>query len=80
MAKSKVVINTKVARKILREDSITVLEKEGRKIMALLPPGFEMRTVVGSNRARVTITAVTYAARRAEAKDGVLSKAIGQVR
>ena len=55
------------------------LQARGRRVAAAAGPGHEMSTSVG-NRARVVVYPTTYAARRAEATDRKLTRAVDAAR
>lgn len=52
------------------------LERRGRNVAAAAGPGMEASTYVGRNRARVSVIANTPAAKRREAKDRALTRAL----
>lgn len=75
MIKTKV--NSAEMRRILRSpEALANLVGRGGRIASAAGRGFEVKPSVGRNRARVAVVATTSAAKRAEAKHGVLSKAL----
>lgn len=80
MATSSVRIQLRSAgvRELLRSGDVeSYLVGRGRAIAAAAGPGHEVQPWVGRNRARVTVRTATYEARKAEAVDHALTKAIG---
>lgn len=78
MARSNVKINGKVIAELLKDPKVEAdLLGRAEKIAAAAGPGFKASSMVGKNRARASVVAATHGARRREAKDGALSKALG---
>lgn len=75
---SKLKLNRKAVRDLLKDPD---LEKHLRGvadgIAARAGDGFRADSMIGRNRARASVMAVTPDAMRAEAKNGTLSKAAG---
>lgn len=77
MAKSTIKLNSAEVRRVLRSPEVLAdLMKRGGRVASAAGSGFEAKPSVGRNRARVSVVATTSAARRAEAKHGVLSKSL----
>lgn len=76
--KVKVVYKSAGFRKILRSQAaVADVARRGRAIERAAGEGFTTETKVGPNRARATVMAAAYDARKAEAEDKVLTRAIG---
>jgi hypothetical protein len=56
------------------------LDARARRVEDAAGPGHKHETTIGSERARATVWAVTHEARRAEATDRVLTRAIDAAR
>ena len=77
MGKPNIKLNRAEVRRLLRSpEAMADLKARGGRIAMAAGPGFEIVPSVGRNRARVAVVAATKSARRAEAKSGVLSKAL----
>ena len=77
MAKPNVKLNLKGVNEIMKSAEVEAdLMRRGRKIAAAAGPGFEAVSEPHKWIARVYVQAETHAARRAEAKDRVLSRAL----
>lgn len=73
----KIKVNRSEVRRVMRSpEALLELTGRGQRVAVAAGPGFEVKPSVGRNRARVAVVAATSAARRAEAKHGVLSKAL----
>lgn len=70
------------ARKFLNSTGMrALLTKEARRLAQAAGPGFVATEAdTGQTRARAAVIAATYAARRAEARDRTLSRALGSLR
>lgn len=81
MAKTKVVLNRKEVRRLLRGDGpysgvASDLTTRARAIANAAGDGMETDSSVGSNRARASVWTATREAMEAEAKDRALTRAI----
>lgn len=77
MAKVQVRMNAAGARSILRSDSVRAfLKARADRIASAAGPGMEASSMVGPNRARASVITATFKARRAEAKDRRLTRAL----
>lgn len=74
---AKVVINRDGARAVRCAPGVLAdLERRARAIAAAAGPGMVVRTSVGPNRARAAVITATLRARRGQAKDKRLTRAI----
>lgn len=74
---TKIVVNSKQVRAVLRSREVELnLLARAQRVAAAAGPGFKAESSVGKNRARASVFPTTSAAKRAEAKDGALSKAL----
>lgn len=81
MPLSRIVVNGKAIDALLRSPEVVAkLEAMGRAVVARAGPGHDMQTKIGRRRARVTVMTKTYEARRAEATDRTLTRAIDAAR
>lgn len=70
-------INSAGAREILRSPKVLAeMERRARAIAQAAGPGFEVEARLGANRARASVRAATFEARRAEAENRSLSRAL----
>lgn len=77
MAKVKIELNRAGVRVLLTGPEMQAdLLARANRIAAAAGEGFEAETKVGANRAHATIRTATWAARRAEARDRALTKAL----
>ena len=77
MVRPVIKVNSSEVRRVLRSPEVLAeLSNRGGRVAAAAGSGFEVKPSVGRNRARVAVVAATKSARRAEAKSGVLSKAL----
>lgn len=66
-------------RKVLRSQAVA--DAARKKVVSVLPPGFEATTFVGSNRVRVILHPVTDEAKAAQSEDpNILKNAIKAAR
>ena len=76
--KPRIEYNSAMFRAILTGAEVRAdLEDRGGRIESAAGEGFEASTSVGANRVRVSVVAATAEARREEAENGTLSRAIG---
>jgi hypothetical protein len=76
-AEIKVEINSAGVRDLLRSPEVMAdLERRAQAIAAAAGDGFEVEMYKGRNRYRATVRTATEPARRAEATDRVLTRAI----
>jgi len=74
----KLKLNRKAVRDLLKDPDLEKhLLAEAQRIAARAGDGFRASSMIGKNRARASVMAVTPEAMRAEAKSGTLSKAAG---
>lgn len=64
---------------IRREPSRALREEYGRKILAIAGEGYEMRASSGRSRDRLNVYAATAAAKRDNARNNTLVRALGSV-
>lgn len=77
MGKPKVELNSKQVRAALKNPAVQAeLMRRAERIAAAAGPGFKATALHGTNRARASVITDTNAARRAEAKNGVLTRAL----
>lgn len=78
MAKNvRIKLNRKGVQALLRGPEIQAdLERRANAIAAAAGPGFDVDTFVGRNRARADVATGTHEARKAEATNRVLTRAI----
>lgn len=77
MANVKIKLNRPGVRELLRSAEVQAdLARRARAIAAAAGPGMEVDTEVGSNRARASVRTVTTDARRREATERALTRAI----
>ncbi len=77
MAKVRIELNKKAVREILRSPEVQAdLKRRADAIAAAAGPGHETDLSVGRNRARASVVTATHEARRAEAVDRALTRAI----
>lgn len=77
MAKSRVVLNSRGIRQLLRSDGVSnELKRRADAIAAAAGPGHEVQVSIGRNRARATVRTATWPARYHEATDRTLSRAL----
>ena len=77
MAKVQVRVNTSGAQSILKSSEVRAfLKAKADRIAAAAGAGFESSSMVGPNRARASVITATAKARRAEAKDRALTRAL----
>jgi hypothetical protein len=68
--------NEKELDRLLKEGIKNDLKKRADRIAAAAGEGMESSVVIGRTRARSSVITGTYAARRAEARDAALTRAI----
>lgn len=74
---TKVELNSKQVREALKHPAVQAeLMRRAERIAKAAGPGFKATALRGTNRARASVITNTKAARRAEAKNGVLSRAL----
>lgn len=66
-----------MAQLLKSPEMLGIVTKLGEGIAARAGEGFEVKTMVGRSRARATVGAATPAARRRQARDHLLEKAVG---
>lgn len=77
MAKVRIKINRKGVAAILKSDKVRAdLERRARAIADRAGPGMEASSRIGATRARASVITATEEARRAEAVDRTLTRAI----
>lgn len=78
MGNVRIVVNRKTVAELLKSPAVKAdLERRAQAIATAAGDGMEVDSEVGPNRARASVRTATYAARRAEAKDRALTKALG---
>jgi hypothetical protein len=68
--------NKKELDRLLKEGIRNDLKKRAERIAAAAGDGMESSVVIGRTRARASVITATHAARRAEARDASLTRAI----
>lgn len=76
MTVQRVEVNRKAMARLLKEESVPLLEDITRDIAAAAGPGFEGDVQIGANRARGLVGTTDYESRKAEAEDRVLTRSI----
>lgn len=77
MAKVKFELNREGVRQLLKSDEMMkVCSEYANRAVASLGSGYEVSTHVGSNRVNAEVAAVTYKARKDNAKNNSILKAI----
>lgn len=77
MAKSRIVLNRKGVKALLRSPEVLAdLKQRAERIAAAAGSGMEVSAMVGQNRARASVITATRSARRAEATSRALTRAI----
>lgn len=77
MAKIRIELNSKAIRDLLRSPEVQAeLLRRAQNIAAAAGPGMEASVVPGRNRARASVITATAEARRAQATDRVLTRAL----
>lgn len=82
MSRVRVVLNRRGARELLTSDGgvVSDLRRRARAVAAQAGDGHEVREWRGQNRTRFSVTTVTTEARRAEATDRNLTRALDAAR
>jgi hypothetical protein len=73
---AKIILNRAAVAHLLKEAILPDLQRRAANIAAAAGPGFEVDSAIGKNRARASVRTVTFAARRAEATNRTLSRAL----
>lgn len=74
-------LNRKGVRQILRSPQVEAdLKRRAENVAQQAGEGFEVDTFVGKNRARADVFTATHAARKAEAEERALTRAIDAAR
>lgn len=77
MAQTRVVLNRRNVRAILRSEAVRAdLVRRADNIAAAAGPGHIVDSQIGRNRARAAVITATFPAMRAEARDRNLTRAI----
>lgn len=77
MAKVKFELNHAGVRDLMKShEMVSVLEGYANKALSSLGDGYEAETFQGQNRANVEVKAVTFKARRDNAKNNTILKAV----
>jgi len=77
MARSRIVLNSRGVRQLLRSTEVEAdLRRRAGQIAAAAGPGMEASSMAGSNRARASVITATSAARRAEATGRALTRSL----
>lgn len=77
MAKPKIVLNKKGVKQLLKSQGMQKLVNErARRIAAAAGPGHAVEPDNSGDRARASVVTRSYAAKRAEAKNRALTRAI----
>lgn len=77
MAKVRVVLNRGAVRELLRSQEVLAdLTRRGKRIAAAAGDGMEVDSAVGAKRARVSVRTATSEARKAEADQRALTRAL----
>lgn len=75
--KTRIEINKRGVRELLTGREVTAdMRRRARNVAAAAGPGMEVKEGSSPYRARFSVTAATYEARRAEAERRVLTKAL----
>lgn len=69
-------LNEAAVSELLKQTIVPALESMGQSIAQAAGPGHEVETFIGRRRARVTVRTATHEARRAEATDRALTRAV----
>lgn len=78
MATMKIVMNRAGVKALLRSGEVLAdLDRRAEQIAAAAGPGHRVESQIGPNRARAAVITDTTEARRAEATDRTLSRALG---
>lgn len=77
MAKSRIVLNSKGVRQLLRSPEVLAdLQRRAEQIAAAAGSGMEASSMVGPGRARASVITATSAAREAEASGRALTRSV----
>lgn len=77
MAKVKFQLNRSGVRELLKSsEMMSVCQKYANNALSRLGPGYEVTTYSGKNRVNAEVAAVTYAARKENAENNSILKAV----
>ena len=77
MARSRIVLNSRGVRQLLRSPEVLAdLKRRADQIALAAGPGMEASAMVGQNRARASVVTATHSARRAEATGRALTRSL----
>lgn len=77
-SKLKIVLNREAVRGLLRSQEILdICEKHASQAQSRLGAGYEVNTHIGKNRVNAAIVATTYEAKKENAKNNTILKALG---
>ena len=77
MSKLKITLNSAGVRELLRSDEmLAVCTEHAGKVQARLGPGYRVSAYRGKNRVNASVTAETAAARRENAQNNTILKAL----
>lgn len=77
MAKVKFQLNRSGVRELLKSsEMMSVCQKYANNALSRLGPGYEVSTYSGTNRVNAEVAAVTYAARKENAENNSILKAV----
>lgn len=77
MAKIKFQLNRSGVRELLKSsEMMSVCQKYANSALSRLGPGYEVSTYSGTNRVNAEVAAVTYAARKENAENNSILKAV----
>lgn len=81
MAKVEVILNTSGVRELLKsKEMMGICEEYANRALNSLPAGYEISTLDGKNRVNAQISAVSFGAKRDNAKNNTLLKALGALK
>lgn len=78
MSKVKVELNRDGVRALLRSpEMVKICEKHANKALSRLGEGYEVTSMIGKNRCNASVAAVTQKARKENAENNTIMKAVG---
>lgn len=78
MNKVKVELNREAVREMLRsQEMVKICEEHANKALSRLGEGYEVTSMVGKNRCNASVAAKTQEARKENAKNNTIMKAVG---
>ena len=77
MAKVKIILNREGVRSLLRSEEMkAICEEHANRAMNVLGPGYSVSTMTGKNRVNASIYAESFDAKRENAKNNTIIKAL----